>query len=63
VLRRAPTSGADCWDALYRDPPDHKSHPGTRCTIDHPVALPMTESKMAFPYETGPPAGTARLGP
>jgi hypothetical protein len=42
-----------CWNGLYLDTPDHKSHLGYpvdgRCTIDHPVALPMIEFKMAFP--------------
>ncbi|MDI5962349.1 DUF1996 domain-containing protein [Streptomyces sp. SL13] len=48
-----------CWDGLYLDTPDHKSHmaypivkPGTNddvCPTDHPVALPMIEFKMAFP--------------
>ncbi|MEU7427491.1 DUF1996 domain-containing protein [Streptomyces sp. NPDC040750] len=48
-----------CWDGKYLDTPDHKSHmaypvvkPGTNdnmCPADHPVALPMTEFKMAFP--------------
>jgi hypothetical protein len=42
-----------CWDGKYLDTPDHKSHMAYpvngRCTIGHPVALPMIEFKMAFP--------------
>ncbi|WP_426368477.1 DUF1996 domain-containing protein [Streptomyces sp. E-08] len=48
-----------CWNGLYLDTPDHKSHmaypvvkPGTNdnmCPASHPVALPMIEFKMAFP--------------
>ena len=42
-----------CWDGRYLDSPDHKSHMAYpvngRCPIDHPVALPMLEFKMAFP--------------
>ncbi|GHG25708.1 DUF1996 domain-containing protein [Streptomyces filamentosus] len=48
-----------CWNGLYLDTPDHKSHmaypvvkPGTNdnmCPASHPVALPMIEFKMAWP--------------
>jgi hypothetical protein len=42
-----------CWNGLYLDTPDHKSHMAYpvngRCPADHPVALPMIEFKMAFP--------------
>jgi hypothetical protein len=42
-----------CWDGKYLDTPDHKSHMAYpvdgRCTIGHPVALPMIEFKMALP--------------
>ncbi|WP_030462399.1 DUF1996 domain-containing protein [Kitasatospora sp. NRRL B-11411] len=42
-----------CWNGLYLDTPDHKSHMAYPidgvCPADHPVALPMIEFKMAFP--------------
>ena len=42
-----------CWDGLHLDSPDHKRHMAYpvagRCTVGHPVALPMVEFKMAFP--------------
>jgi len=42
-----------CWNGLYLDTPDHKSHMAYpvngRCPTDHPIALPMIEFKMAFP--------------
>jgi hypothetical protein len=42
-----------CWNGLYLDVPDHKSHMAYPvngvCPDDHPVALPMIEFKMAFP--------------
>lgn len=42
-----------CWDGLYLDTPDHKSHMAYPvlgiCPNDHPVAVPMIEFKMAFP--------------
>jgi len=42
-----------CWNGLYLDTPDHKSHMAYpiagRCPADHPIALPMIEFKMAFP--------------
>jgi Domain of unknown function (DUF1996)/F5/8 type C domain len=42
-----------CWDGLHLDSPDHKSHMAYPvdgvCPVDHPVALPMIEFKMAFP--------------
>ncbi len=42
-----------CWNGLYLDTPDHKSHMAYPvngvCPTDHPVALPMIEFKMAFP--------------
>ena len=42
-----------CWDGLYLDSPDHKSHMAYpvlgKCPADHPVAVPMIEFKMAFP--------------
>ena len=48
-----------CWNGLYLDTPDHRSHmaypvvkPGTNdnmCPASHPVALPMIEFKMAWP--------------
>ena len=45
-----------CWNGLYLDTPDHKSHMaypvGGVCPADHPVALPMIEFKMAFPVNT-----------
>ena len=45
-----------CWNGLYLDTPDHKSHMaypvGGVCPSDHPVALPMIEFKMAFPVST-----------
>ena len=50
-----------CWNSLYLDTPDHKSHmaypevkAGTNddvCPASHPVALPMVEFKMAFPAD------------
>jgi len=45
-----------CWDGKYLDTPDHIGHMAYpvngRCTISHPVALPMIEFKMAFPAGT-----------
>ena len=45
-----------CWNGLYLDTPDHKSHMaypvGGVCPADHPVALPMIEFKVAFPVNT-----------
>ncbi|WP_371478670.1 DUF1996 domain-containing protein [Kitasatospora sp. NBC_00315] len=45
-----------CWNGLYLDTPDHKSHMAYpvngSCPADHPVALPMIEFKMAFPANT-----------
>ncbi len=45
-----------CWNGLYLDTPDHKSHMAYPvngvCPADHPVALPMIEFKMAFPVNT-----------
>jgi hypothetical protein len=42
-----------CWDGKYLDTPDHKSHMAYPvdgvCPLDHPVAVPMIEFKMAFP--------------
>ncbi|HEX3790774.1 MAG TPA: DUF1996 domain-containing protein [Pseudonocardiaceae bacterium] len=42
-----------CWDGLYLDTPDHKSHMAYPingvCPQDHPVAVPMIEFKMAWP--------------
>ncbi|GAA2389465.1 hypothetical protein Cme02nite_75340 [Catellatospora methionotrophica] len=42
-----------CWNGLYLDTPDHKSHMAYPvnlvCPASHPVALPMIEFKMAFP--------------
>jgi hypothetical protein len=42
-----------CWNGLYLDTPDHKSHMAYPingvCPADHPVAVPMIEFKMAFP--------------
>ncbi len=42
-----------CWNGLYLDTPDHKSHMAYpiagRCPADHPIQLPMIEFKMAFP--------------
>ena len=42
-----------CWDGLHLDTPDHKSHMAYPvngvCPVDHPVAVPMIEFKMAFP--------------
>ncbi len=42
-----------CWNGLYLDTPDHKSHMADPvngvCPADHPIALPMIEFKMAFP--------------
>lgn len=42
-----------CWDGLHLDSPDHRSHMAYpvagRCTVSHPVAVPMLEFKMAFP--------------
>ncbi|WP_020522316.1 DUF1996 domain-containing protein [Catelliglobosispora koreensis] len=42
-----------CWDGLYLDTPDHKSHMAYPindiCPATHPVAVPMIEFKMAFP--------------
>jgi hypothetical protein len=42
-----------CWNGLYLDTPDHKSHMAYpingRCPADHPIELPMIEFKMAFP--------------
>ncbi|MEV6012063.1 DUF1996 domain-containing protein [Streptomyces sp. NPDC051976] len=42
-----------CWNGLYLDTPDHKSHMAYAvdgvCPKDHPIALPMLEFKMAFP--------------
>ncbi|GAA4843724.1 hypothetical protein GCM10023235_19870 [Kitasatospora terrestris] len=46
-----------CWNGLYLDTPDHKSHMAYPidgvCPADHPVALPMIEFKMAFPVPAG----------
>jgi hypothetical protein len=46
-----------CWNGLYLDTPDHKSHMAYPvngvCPADHPVALPMIEFKMAFPAPAG----------
>ncbi|MCX5209949.1 DUF1996 domain-containing protein [Kitasatospora sp. NBC_00240] len=45
-----------CWNGLYLDTPDHKSHMaypvGGVCPATHPVALPMIEFKVAFPVNT-----------
>ncbi|WP_405014549.1 DUF1996 domain-containing protein [Kitasatospora sp. NBC_01539] len=42
-----------CWNGLYLDTPDHKSHMAYPvngvCPTTHPVALPMIEFKMAWP--------------
>lgn len=42
-----------CWDGIYLDTPDHKSHMAYPvnlvCPTSHPVAVPMVEFKMAFP--------------
>ncbi|GHJ48373.1 hypothetical protein Cs7R123_57150 [Catellatospora sp. TT07R-123] len=42
-----------CWNGLYLDTPDHKSHMAYPvnlvCPASHPIALPMIEFKMAFP--------------
>ncbi|WP_329109850.1 DUF1996 domain-containing protein [Micromonospora sp. NBC_01699] len=42
-----------CWNGLYLDTPDHKSHMAYPvdgiCPTTHPVAVPMVEFKMAFP--------------
>ncbi|MEU7904310.1 DUF1996 domain-containing protein [Actinoplanes sp. NPDC049118] len=42
-----------CWDGVYLDTPDHKSHMAYPtvgvCPASHPVAVPMVEFKMAFP--------------
>jgi hypothetical protein len=42
-----------CWNGLYLDTPDHKSHMAYPvnlvCPPSHPVAVPMVEFKMAFP--------------
>jgi hypothetical protein len=44
-----------CWDGRYLDVPDHKSHMAYPvngvCPLDHPVAVPMIEFKMAFPVD------------
>ncbi|WP_457028593.1 DUF1996 domain-containing protein [Kitasatospora sp. P5_F3] len=46
-----------CWNGLYLDTPDHKSHMAYPingiCPTSHPVALPMIEFKMAFPAGSG----------
>jgi hypothetical protein len=42
-----------CWDGIHLDTPDHKSHMAYPvlgiCPLDHPVAVPMIEFKMAWP--------------
>ncbi|MET0414546.1 MAG: DUF1996 domain-containing protein [Actinoplanes sp.] len=42
-----------CWNGLYLDTPDHKSHMAYPvlgvCPASHPVAVPMIEFKMAWP--------------
>jgi hypothetical protein len=42
-----------CWDGRHLDTPDHKSHMAYPvlgvCPMDHPVAVPMIEFKMAWP--------------
>ncbi|MFL6077984.1 MAG: DUF1996 domain-containing protein [Mycobacteriales bacterium] len=42
-----------CWDGRYLDTPNHQDHMAYpvngRCTVNHPIALPMIEFKMAFP--------------
>jgi hypothetical protein len=44
-----------CWNGLYLDTPDHKSHMAYPvngvCPTSHPVAVPMVEFKMAFPVD------------
>ncbi|MFD0527192.1 DUF1996 domain-containing protein [Kitasatospora arboriphila] len=46
-----------CWNGLYLDTPDHKSHMAYPvngvCPSTHPVALPMIEFKMAWPVPSG----------
>ena len=46
-----------CWDGLHLDTPDHKSHMAYPvkgvCPADHPVAVPMLQSKVAYKLTNG----------
>jgi hypothetical protein len=54
-----------CWNGLYLDTPDHKSHMAYPvdgvCPADHPVAVPMIEFKMAFPVPANGDMSSVRL--
>jgi hypothetical protein len=46
-----------CWDGRHLDTPDHKSHMtypvNGGCPADHPVAVPMLQSKVAYKLTNG----------
>ena len=46
-----------CWDGIHLDTPDHKSHLAYPvrgvCPADHPVAVPMLQSKVAYRLTNG----------
>ena len=52
-----------CWDGLHLDTPDHKSHMAYPvkgvCPADHPVAVPMLQSKVAYKLTSGVTKGLA----
>ncbi|MDT4991971.1 MAG: hypothetical protein QOH97_1863 [Actinoplanes sp.] len=52
-----------CWDGTHLDTPDHKSHLAYpvkgACPADHPVAVPMLQSKVAYKLTDGVTRGLA----
>ena len=50
-----------CWDGVHLDTPDHKSHMAYPvrggCPADHPVAVPMLQSKVAYRLTNGVTTG------
>ncbi|WP_433891220.1 DUF1996 domain-containing protein [Streptomyces sp. CA-111067] len=57
-----------CWDGVHLDSADHKSYMAYPvkgvCPADHPVPLPMLETKIPYPMHNGNTAGlTLASGP
>ncbi|MCZ4125522.1 DUF1996 domain-containing protein [Streptomyces sp. H39-S7] len=52
-----------CWDGVHLDSADHKSHMAWPvrgvCPADHPVPLPMLETKIPYPLANGNTSGLA----
>ncbi|MDT5030026.1 MAG: hypothetical protein QOC94_197 [Actinoplanes sp.] len=52
-----------CWDGVHLDTPNHKSHLAYPvkgvCPADHPVAVPMLQSKVAYKLTDGVTRGLA----